>query len=70
MVDQIRVFRQHPFTFTQDATLQHALRMRLSECASQDLHTLASQHATNVPKISSGGKISLFRKKKKYKLDS
>ena len=70
MVDQIRVFRQHPYTFAVNKALQVSIQQKISGAAQQDLHSLASQHAANVPKMSSGSKLSLFKKKRKYKLDS
>ena len=70
MVDQIRVFRQHPYSFESNKILQAAISQKMADLGQQDLHTLASQHATNVPKMSTGSKLSLFKKKKKYKVDS
>ena len=64
VIDQVRVFREHMYGFEADHAVQDALRHRIREMNSQDIHVLASQHEINYQKMSGTGITGAFRKMK------
>ncbi|XP_033122474.1 uncharacterized protein LOC117121388 isoform X2 [Anneissia japonica] len=53
LVDQIRIFQEHAFTFEPDNELQHLLRQRILQMSDHDIHSLAAQYSANFHQLAS-----------------
>ncbi|XP_071508607.1 uncharacterized protein [Diadema antillarum] len=56
LVDQIRMFQEHSYSFELDPGLEGLLRQRMEEFSSQDIHVLAARHSSNYHQLSSDNK--------------
>ncbi|CAH1783767.1 unnamed protein product [Owenia fusiformis] len=64
VINQIRIFKEHTYTFESDPDLQDSLRQRMREFREHDLQTLALQQETNYHKPSTGLLQGALRKVK------
>ena len=53
LVDQIRMFQEHTYSFEIDPSMEGLLRQRMEEFSSQDIHVLAARHSSNYHQLSS-----------------
>ncbi|XP_071948601.1 uncharacterized protein [Antedon mediterranea] len=61
LVDQIRVFQNHTFTFESDAELQELLQKRILQMNDHDIHSLAAQHSANFHQLASEKSSNRFK---------